>query len=368
MKLICQSCHREYNSSEPVWHCHCGGLLHLEFQARFPIYKIQKRKPTLWRYREAIPVAQKQNIISFDEGFTPLISEQFFGKKILLKQDHLFPSGSYKDRGASVLISKIKELGIETVVEDSSGNAGAAIAGYCAKANIRCHIYVPEMTSAEKLLQIEQYGAFLHKIGGTREQTAEAALKHAQKIYYASHYWNPYFFQGTKTFILEVVEQLGWRSPDILFVPVGNGTLLLGCFIGLQELWQERVIDKLPKIIGVQAENCAPLAYSWNTHSDMRSYPVVKSTIAEGIAIRNPVRGYEILDAVKKTNGAFITVTEKEISAALSYTVHKGYYIEPTSAVAIAGFKKYPFKKDGDVVVPLTGHGLKGKKTIDIDG
>jgi threonine synthase len=361
MKLICQSCHREYNSSDLVWHCHCGGLLRLQFQARFPIEKIQKRKPTLWRYREAIPIDQKQNIISFDEGFTPLVTEQFFGKKILLKQDYLFPTGSFKDRGASVLMSKIKELGITTVVEDSSGNAGAAIAGYCAKANIRCHIYVPEKTSAEKLLQIKQYGAFLHKIGGTRELTAEAALKHAQKIYYASHYWNPYFFQGTKTFIFEVVEQLGWRRPDVLFLPVGNGTLLLGCFIGLQELQQEDVIDTLPKIIGVQAGNCAPLAYSWNTHSDIGSYPVVKSTIAEGIAIRNPIRAYDILDAVKKTKGTFITVTEREISAALSYSMHKGYYIEPTSAVAIAGFKKYPLKKDDDVVVPLTGHGLKVK-------
>ena len=291
-----------------------------------------------------------------------MVTEQFFGRKILLKQDHLFPSGSYKDRGASVLISKIKELGIKTVVEDSSGNAGAAIAGYCAKANIRCHIYVPEKTSAEKLSQIEQYGAFLHKIRGNREKTAEAALKHARKTYYASHYWNPYFFQGTKTFIFEVVEQLGWRCPDALFFPVGNGTLLLGCYIGLQELRQEGVIDKLPKIIGVQAENCAPLAYSWKTHSHIKSYSVVKSTIAEGIAIKNPVRADDILDVVKKTNGTFITVTEKEISAALSYTIHNGYYIEPTSAVVIAGFKKYPLKKNEDVVVPLTGHGLKGKK------
>jgi threonine synthase len=362
MKLICQSCHKEYDSSDSVWRCHCGGFFRLKFQARFPIEKIQKRKPTLWRYREALPVTRKENIISFDEGFTPLVREQFFGRKILLKQDHLFPSGSYKDRGASVLISKINELGIKTVVEDSSGNAGAAIAGYCAKANIKCHIYVPEKTSADKLLQIEHYGASLHKIMGNREQTAEAALMHAKKIYYASHYWNPYFFQGTKTFIFEVIEQLGWRNPDVVFLPVGNGTLLLGCFIGLRELQQENVIDKLPKIIGVQAENCSPLVYAWDTHSDIGSYSVVKSTIAEGIAIRNPVRVHDILDAVKKTNGTFITVTEREISAAFSYTTHKGYSIEPTSAVAIAGFKKYPLKKDGDVVVPLTGHGLKGRK------
>jgi threonine synthase len=166
-------------SSEPIWRCKCGGFLALDFHPHFPLEKIQKRKPNMWRYREALPIFQDTHIISFNEGFTPLIQEEFAGKKVFLKQDHLFPSGSYKDRGASVLVSKIKELGIKKVVEDSSGNAGAAIAAYCAKANIDCHIYVPKKTSSEKLKQIEQYRAHLYKIPGTREDTAKAALHQA---------------------------------------------------------------------------------------------------------------------------------------------------------------------------------------------
>jgi len=357
--LLCQLCHEEYPSSEPRWNCTCGGVLTLDFHARFPLNKIKKRKPTLWRYREALPIEDDRDIVSFYEGFTPLVEEELFGKKVLLKQEYLFPSGSFKDRGATVLVSKMKELGVKKVVEDSSGNAGAAIAAYCAKASIECHIYVPEKTSPGKLLQITQYGAHLHKIPGSREDTALAAFRHAQTTYYASHYWNPYFFHGTKTCVFEIVEQLGWKPPDILIVPVGNGTLLHGSYIGLKELLQENIIDKLPKIIGVQAENCAPLAYAWKNHGELSSYKTKKETIAEGIAITNPLRAKEILHSIKETNGDIITVTEKEILDALSYIRRKGYYIEPTSAVTIAGFKKLDTKKNDHVVIPLTGHGLK---------
>jgi len=336
--------------------------LTLDFHARFPIDNIKKRKPTLWRYREALPIEHDHHIISFDEGFTPLLKEELFGKKVLLKQDYLFPSGSFKDRGASVLVSKSKELGVKQVVEDSSGNAGAAIAAYCAKASIECHIYVPEKTSPEKLMQIKQYGAHLHTIPGSREDTAQAAGKHAQTTYYASHYWNPFFFHGTKTCIFEIVEQLGWKSPDILIVPVGNGTLLYGSYIGLKELQQEDIIDKLPKIIGVQAENCAPLAYAWKNHGKPPLHKTPKQTIAEGIAITNPVRANDILQSIKETNGDMITVTEKEILNTLYHIQRKGYYIEPTSAVALAALKKLHVGKNDVVVLPLTGYGFKQKK------
>lgn len=359
VKLVCQTCNKEYRSSQPVWKCTCGGLLSLDFHAQFPLKKIEKRKPTMWRYREALPIEQDKNIVTFKEGFTPLVEEEFTGKKVLLKLDYLFPSGSYKDRGASVLISKVYELGLKRVVEDSSGNAGAAIAMYCAKAAVACDIYVPEKTSLGKIVQIEKYGAMLHKIPGTREDTAKAVWNAAQTTYYASHYWNPFFFHGTKTFVFEVVEQLGWKPPDTLILPVGNGTLLHGTYLGLKELYRENIIDSLPKIIGVQAEHCAPLAQQWKKHKDTIDEIPIKETIAEGIAIANPVRRKDILHAVKETKGDIITVQEQEIIDALHDTMKKGYFIEPTSAVAVAGVKKYRMKKDEVVVVPLTGHGLK---------
>jgi threonine synthase len=360
--LLCESCHAEYPTSEPRWRCDCGGMLTLDFHARFPIKKIQQRKPSLWRYREALPIEDDAQIITFDEGFTPLVEEEVFGKKVLLKQDHLFPSGSYKDRGASVLVSKIHELGVQKVVEDSSGNAGAAIAAYCAKASIECHIYVPAHTSPDKLFQIQQYGAHLHMVPGDREETAQRALKYARITYYASHYWNPFFFHGTKTCVFEIVEQLGWQPPDILIVPVGNGTLLYGSYLGLKELQEDDRISTLPRIIGVQAQNCAPLATAWEHQGTIRPCHTTEQTIAEGIAIRNPPRAKEILHAVKATKGALFTVTEQEILEALHTMHRKGYFIEPTSAVAVAVLKKIRTTHDDCVVIPLTGHGLKTKR------
>ncbi|MBI5967208.1 MAG: threonine synthase [Deltaproteobacteria bacterium] len=360
-KLICIECHKEFPLEEKIWRCPCGGLLDIELQPIFPIDKIKQRKPNLWRYREAIPVLNQENIVSFDEGFTPLIPVGFQGKSVFLKQDHLFPTGSYKDRGASILISKVKELRIKKVVEDSSGNAGCAIAAYCAKAKIKCEIFVPEDTAAGKLAQIQWYGAKLRRIPGSREDTARAVRKAAEKDYYASHCWNPFFFQGTKTFAFEVCEQLGWRPPDSIIVPVGNGTLLLGAYLGFNELLNTGIIQKVPRIIGVQAANCAPLYQSFR--KDLEEIPKIdkKETVAEGIAIAEPIRGKQILEAVKRSKGELIAVSELEIKNSLRTLCQKGFYVEPTSAATIAGLSKYlPGSNSDEVIVSvLTGHGLK---------
>jgi threonine synthase len=359
--LICAECGRSFPVEEKIWKCACGGLLDVDFQPHFPIDKIRQRKPTMWRYREAIPIWEDKNIISFDEGFTPLIRVDFGGKTVWIKQDHLFPTGSYKDRGASILISKVKELGIESVVEDSSGNAGCAIAAYCAKARIKCQIFVPEDTSGGKLAQIQLYGAKLNKIPGSREETARAALKAAEKDYYASHSWNPFFFQGTKTFAFEVCEQLGWKSPGSVVVPVGNGTLLLGAYIGFNELFHAGMIQEIPKIIGVQSLHCAPLYKAFK--EGLKEIPAIdkKDTLAEGIAIAEPIRGKQVLEAVIKSKGELMAVSELEIKNSLRALCQKGFYVEPTSAATTAGLSKYLEKANSEeiVVSVFTGHGLK---------
>lgn len=322
----------------------------------------------MWRYREAIPLDSNSPIVSFAEGFTPLLPVEIAGRQVLIKQEQLFPSGSYKDRGASVMISQIKQLGITKVVEDSSGNAGAAVAAYCAAAGIQCDIYVPESTSPSKLAQITRYGATLHKIPGSREDTAQAVMTAAEDTYYASHSWNPFFFHGTKTFAFEVCEQLGWQAPDTVILPVGNGTLLLGAYIGFSELVKSGIINRVPRFIGVQAQRCAPLFHAFTTHSDTVACAATgEKTMAEGIAIAAPIRGQQILAAVKHTGGEFITVNEMEILASLTAMFQKGHYIEPTSAAAIAGIKKYvevqremgTIDAHEVIVSAFTGHGLK---------
>jgi len=247
------------------------------------------------------------------------------------------------------------------VVEDSSGNAGCAIAAYCANAKIECNIFVPASTASGKVAQIQFYGAKLNRIPGTREHTADAVLKAAEKDYYASHSWNPFFFHGTKTFAFEICEQLGWKSPDSVVLPAGNGTLLLGSFIGFRELLNAGVIDRIPKIIAVQAARCAPLCRAFKEGSEILPEVETSETIAEGIAIARPIRWKQIIDAVRQSGGFFIEVDDSEIKKALREVCRKGYYIEPTSAAITAGLSKYLSESDPDeaVVSVFTGHGLK---------
>lgn len=333
----------------------------LEYDSRFPVKEIEKRPPNMWRYREALPIEFDRSIISMSEGFTPLIEEEICGRKVLIKQDHLFPTGSYKDRGASVLISYAREHSVESVVEDSSGNAGCSISAYSARAGISCEIFVPERTSAGKLDQIRAYGARLRLIRGSREDTARSILKVASERFYASHTYNPVFLHGTKTFSFEICEQLGWKSPDAIVLPVGNGTLLLGAAIGFYEMKSAGIIDSIPKIVAVQSENCSPLLQAFCMRLKQPVPVEAKPTVAEGIAIERPVRGSQILRAVRGSGGLFLGVSEMEIKEARSEMSRRGHFLEPTAAATIAGLKKYIAFSDPSewIVSVFTGHGLK---------
>ncbi|MGB9721437.1 MAG: threonine synthase [bacterium] len=366
IEIVCRTCGRKFDQEEPIWQCFCGGLLDVNGRAALPIKKVKERKPSMWRYREMIPIKDEKNIVSFNEGFTPLIEIPVNSEKIYFKMDFLFPTGSFKDRGASVLVSKIKELGIKKVLIDSSGNAGSAVSAYCAKAGIECLVLVPEHTSEEKMTQIKSYGAKLFVVQGNRDETAFVALKLAQKMYYASHYYNPFFFQGTKTFAFEITEQLEWRVPDTLILPVGNGTLLLGAYIGFRELYEQKIINEMPKLVGVQSNNCAPLFLMLKKNINTLPKITARQTIAEGIAVGKPTRANQIISAIRKTKGFIITVSDSEIKNAHKEMRLSGLYIEPTSAAVVAGIKKYlklhhKHKKEL-IVSTFTGSGLKSHK------
>jgi threonine synthase len=340
--------------------------LDLEFSPDIDPARIAGRKPTLWRYREALPIELDESIVTFEEGFTPLLPVTFSGRTVLVKQEHLFPTGSYKDRGASVLISKVRELGVRSVVQDSSGNAGCSVAAYCARAGIRCEIFVPEGTAAAKLVQIGHTGARLHLVPGTREDTARAAIEAAGTRYYASHCWNPFFLHGTKTFAYEVCEQLGWRAPDTVVLPAGNGTLVLGASIGFGELCTAGIIPRTPRIVGVQAAACAPLFHAWKSGHSTVAAIRKGHTIAEGIAIAEPVRGPQVIRAIVSSGGEMMTVEEEEIAGALKVVCRQGFSIEPTSAAVIAGLLKYLPRSSGEEVIvsAFTGHGLKSTEKM----
>ncbi len=322
-------------------------------------------KTSLWRYREALPIASDTACVTLGEGMTPLIPLDLTGGTAhYVKLDYLCPTGSYKDRGASVLLTHLKALGVKAVVEDSSGNAGAAIAAYSARAGIRCTIYCPEATSKNKLSQIAAYGADLKLVPGNRMATTEAVKHAAEHTCYASHNWHPFFLEGTKTLAYEITEQLDGNVPTHVITPVGFGSVYLGLYIGFRELQESGVIDAVPHLLGVQPTTCCPIynAYLDNA-STISQMPQTGTTLAEGITAELPIRGEMILEAIRATNGAFTTVDDADIKIGMKTLSEKGLYVEPTSAVVIQGYEKFRqagIIQEGDVTVAiLTGIGLK---------
>jgi threonine synthase len=331
--------------------------------AVFPWHVMRRRPPGLWRYREALPLQLDSPVVSLGEPETPLLRLRDDRYRLYAKVDYLFPTGSFKDRGAAVLMTKARELGITTVVEDSSGNAGAAIAAYAAAAGIQAHIYVPASAAPSKVAQIALYGATLVPVDGDRVATTKAAMAMAQSVYYASHAWNPFFLEGTKTVAFEIWSQLGERAPDVVITPVGHGTMLLGLAKGFAHLQRAGLIPCSPRIIGVQAAACAPLYQAFHDHADSLSPVQSLPTQAEGIAISQPLRWTQIMSAVRTSHGTILAVSEEEIQVSLRAWAQHGLLIEPTSATATAildtaaGTKA--LERDATVVVVLTGSGNK---------
>lgn len=365
MQLICRDCGKEVAHDSLAYECDCGGLFDLKFSPTFDLEAIASRPPDLWRYAEALPVDHAQRV-SLGEGMTPLVPVTVAGREVLIKAEQGSPTGSYKDRGATVLITKALEMGVQEVVEDSSGNAGASMAAYCAKAGMACNIFVPESTSPGKLAQVELYGASLNRIPGSREDTAIAVLEAAQDAFYASHSYSPYFFHGTKTWAYEVAEQLGWQAPDSVVLPAGNGTLLLGAYIGFKEMRTAGIIQSMPMIVAVQSAECAPLALAFELGMDDYAALLPGNCLAEGIAIAEPVRGAQILAAIRETGGTVLTADNSEVKESLIAMGRQGHCIEPTSAATIAGLAKYleTAPADEQVVSVFTGHGLKAAGKI----
>ncbi len=314
---------------------------------------------TLWRYGAVLGVADPGAVearLSLGEGGTPLRPWRP-GSDLLVKVEYASPTLSFKDRGAVVVIARAIEAGAERVVCDSSGNAGTAIAAYAARAGLDCHVYVPASTGSSKTVQAEAHGATVVRVDGDRAAAAAAALDAVARGdgFYASHVWEPSFIAGTKTFAFEIWEQLGRRAPDRLVLPVGNGTLVLGAWLGFEELRLAGLVDAVPPIVAVQAVGCAPIV----ERATGRAIPRA-STIADGIAVAAPPRIEEIVDAVTSSHGEFVTVDDAEVSSARRLLAAAGWFVEPTGAVAFAAAHRSADQSHGvRVVVPLCGAGLK---------
>jgi len=330
MYFYCEKCDKQYPLDSHSYMCACGGL--------FQLHKEENDQPV--------------RDITIGEGVTPLLKMNTGGLDVLLKMESMQPTGSFKDRGAYTLINEINKLGIKKIALDSAGNAGTAISAYAAAAGMDCTVYVPDDTSQEKIDQMEAYGAKIIKVADGRMQACAEVKMNLGDAYYASHVYNPLFFEGTKSIAYELYEQLGKEVPEYVFMPVGNGTLLLGLYLGFKE------IGRLPHFVAVQSTKCAPIYEAFHGKPEAPK----SATIAQAIRIEKPRRLEEILCAIKESDGDVLAVDDEEILKAKQFLGERGIYVEVTSAAALAGALN--FFKDGKpdnwrVILPITAHGLK---------
>ncbi len=358
--LVCRDCGAVVGVATLAWRCDCGGVFDVTaVPGSLHLRAEQEGRNSLWRYESVLPVPFADHI-SLGEGMSSMVRSKVRAN-IRFKLDFLMPTLSFKDRGAVVLATLAQRLGVSSALTDSSGNAGTAAAAYLARAGIPCRIYVPEATSAVKLAQMRAHGAEVVAVAGSRAAAAGAARDAAAEpgVFYASHVYHPYFLHGVKTYGYEVWEQGGRQVPDTVVVPVGNGTLLLGCFLAFGELLAAGLATRLPRLVAVQSKGCAPVAQAFD--NGLFTVPAVTGlrTVAEGIAIESPPRGAQILAAIRASGGAVVTVGDDEIRSARAELAAEGLYVEPTSAVCWAAVRSGAVADTEDAVVPLCGAGAK---------
>lgn len=356
----CSNCGQDYPNEGVVYRCSkCGSVFDIPGLPAFNASKIENQQPGIWRFRHTFGLPDVEVGVSLGEGNTPLVWSQAFGKEIAFKCEHLNPTGSFKDRGMSVLVSFLRSRGVQEAIEDSSGNAGASFAAYAARAGISARVFIPDSASGPKRNQVEIYGANVVRIMGPRSNAAEAAMREAdQGAVYASHAHLPHNIPGYATLAYELVEQLG-TQPGTVVLPVGQGGLFLGLVRGFLNLMDNGIIQKVPKLIGVQALACAPLWTLYAYGSVAFGLSGEAPTIAEGIRVRYPVRGDAIVQLGSDYGAEFLAVEEDEILSGREKLAHLGFYVEPTSAVVWNALKQGISKWEQPVVVVLTGNGLK---------
>ena len=368
-ELRCTACNAGADeAARPIACAACGGVLAVVHADDEPFQP--GTLPGLWRYASLIHAGREGGIVSLGEGMTPIVELPRWGERVGLRRvyaklEYLSPSGSFKDRGATVMVTRARELGARRVVEDSSGNAGAAVAAYAARAGLPCTIYAPASAPEAKLAQIAAAGAELVRVPGPREAVAEAAMADTTgDAYYAGHNTNPSFVEGTRTIAFEIAEQFGMDPPEHVIMPVGGGSLYYGAWLGFGEWCSAGRIARTPRLHIAQSAGCAPLAAAASQGAD-DAVPILRApTIAGGVTIERPARGKLIMAAHSGSGGSAAAVDDAAILEELRALARlEGLLCEPTSAVAFAALARLAGEgvigPDERVLVAVTGHGLK---------
>ncbi|RPH62804.1 MAG: pyridoxal-phosphate dependent enzyme [Chloroflexi bacterium] len=365
MSVFCTNCKRPYPEEGAPYRCpKCGGLFDLT-PWDFDPAQVDRSKPGIWRYRHTFSgLPANFPAVSLGEGSTPLVWSTAFGRQIAFKCESLNPTGSFKDRGTTVIATFLHSRGVTEALEDSSGNAGASFAAYAARAGLKAGIYIPAAASGPKRKQIEFYGAQIHPIPGSRADVTRALEKAVGQDFiltapaYASHAWLPFNLPGYATAAYEIYEQVG-AAPSAVIVPAGQGGLWLGLARGFDALKRAGLVKSLPKIIGVQARACSPLWVLTTAGPSALGFVTEGQTLAEGVKVRNPLRAGTILEICDQGYGAFLPVDEADILRGRDELAKRGLYVEPTSALVWSALEQVVAQLPDPLAVVLTGSGYK---------
>ncbi len=380
----CSLCGAEYAANEVQYVCPKHGddgildtiLDYAAINATTSPQKISdSRDFSIWRYADLLPIADAQKFAPpLHVGWTPLYHSTTLGAELGLsnlffKDDGRNPTASFKDRASAFVVAKARELGVELITTASTGNAGAALAGLAAAAKMPTVIFVPQAAPQAKIAQLLIFGARVLLVNGTYDQAFDLCLEASKQFgwYCRNTAYNPFTVEGKKTATLELCEQMGWRAPDRIFVSVGDGNIISGLWKGLRDLLELGWIDKMPKLMGIQADGSAACYNAWQAGTE-KITAVNAVTVADSISADIPRDGVRAVRAVRETGGAYLTVTDEEILAAIPLLARgEAIFAEPAASTAYAGLSKAVragmVKADETIVCMITGNGLKDVKS-----
>ncbi|MTI85867.1 MAG: threonine synthase [Firmicutes bacterium] len=382
--LECAKCGKNYSSEEVQQLCECGGPLVVRYDLEAVKNTLKKedlkeREPSLWRYWELLPLKDKKNMVSLGEGMTPVIKMDVAGPEIglndlYLKDEGIIPSGTFKSRGATVGVSKAKELGIKTLAMPTNGNAGASWATYGARAGLKSVIVMPEDAPEITRNECAITGADLFLVNGLISDAGKIVARAVKNYgwFDVSTLKEPYRIEGKKTMGLEIAEQFNWEVPDVILYPTGGGVGIIGIYKALKELQAMGWIgEKMPRLVAVQATGCAPIVQAWKEKKTESEFWQDANTCAFGITVPKALGDFMVLDAVYKTDGCAIAIADDQIlQAQAELAAKEGAFVCPEGASLYSAAKKLKeegwLKTEEKVVLLNTGTGLKYPETVNV--
>ena len=370
----CVRCGRTYEAAPDLTACACGGVLDIVYDYGYiktvlTKEKLRDRERSMWRYRELLPIAQTASPPPLRVGWSPLydaprLAAQLGLGRLWVKDDGQNPTGALKDRASAMAVVKAREAGAEVIACSSTGNAASSLAGNAAAAGLKTYIFVPSRAPKGKVAQLMTFGATVISVQGSYEETFELSKAAIDRWgwYNRNAAINPYLSEGKKTVALEILEQLEWQVPGYIAISVGDGCTIAGLWKGLKDLYAIGFIDRLPRLISVQAEGCCPLNRAIAEGTDWR--PMEENTFADSIAVGVPRNPDKALQAIRESRGVAVNVSDREIMEAQQLLGRTcGVFGEPAGVTGTAGVKKLceqgVIGKNDTVVTVVTGNGLK---------